>query len=67
MEYISIALGAYVLICTLIKPKFFWESKKATRLRKSIGDSKAAIVYFVIAAVALFVGVLSMMGIIDFN
>lgn len=67
MGYISIALGVYVLVFTLTKPKFFWESKKATRLRKSIGDGNAAIVYYVIAAVALIVGVLSMMGIIDFN
>lgn len=67
MGYISIALGAYVLVCTSVKPKFFWESKKAIRLRKSIGDSKAAIVYYVIAGVALIVGVLSMLGIIDFN
>ncbi len=67
MGYISIALGIYVLVCTLAKPKFFWESKKATRLRKSIGDSKAAIVYYIIAGIALIVGVMSMLGIIDFN
>ena len=67
MGYISIALGVYVLFCTLIKPRFFWESKKATRLRKSIGDSKAAIVYYVIAGIALLVGLLSMLGIINFD
>ncbi len=67
MGYISIALGVYVLLCTLIKPKFFWSSKKATRLRNSIGDDKAALVYYVIAAIALLVGILGILGIINFD
>jgi formate-dependent nitrite reductase membrane component NrfD len=66
MGYLSIVLGLYVLVCTLTKPKFFWESKKAKRLRKSIGESNAAIVYYIIASVALLVGLLNRLGIINF-
>lgn len=67
MGYLSIALGVYFLFCILFKPKFFWESKKAIRLRNSIGDSKAALVYYIIVAVALGIGVLSMFGIVNFD
>jgi len=67
MGYISIALGVYILLCTLLKPKFFWESKKAIRLRKSIGENKAAIVYYVIAGIALLIGLLSLLNVINFD
>jgi len=67
MGFLSVALGVYILLCILVKPKFFWESKKATRLRKSIGDSKAALVYYVIAGIALSVGFLSLLKIVNFD
>lgn len=59
MEYIfMIAFGLFTIISTAIKPRYFWEHRKARAMRKRWGDKVTTIIYFVIGGLLLSLGLL---------
>lgn len=59
MEYISlILLGLFIIIHTLIKPKYFWDHRKAIAVRERFGDTATTILYLVIGGFLLILGAL---------
>lgn len=57
---ILILVGIFTFTCTLKKPNFFWEHRKAKFLRKIIGDRATVIFYLIISVIATVVGLLVM-------
>ncbi|WFD08950.1 hypothetical protein [Tepidibacter hydrothermalis] len=59
---ICILIGLFTLICTIKKPNFFWENRKALRMRRLIGDKITSIFYIIIGAFALGGGTIALLG-----
>lgn len=55
--WIFILIGLFTTICTVTKPNFYWNSRKAQRLRRVIGDTGAMVFYLAIGVFALFIGI----------
>lgn len=60
-----IAVGLFALICTFLKPDFYWNSRKATRMRRLIGDFGASLLYYLIGGVVTVIGTLILLGVIQ--
>ena len=43
-----IAAGLFTLLCTITKPSWFWEHEKAQWLRDVLGDTGAAVSYYIL-------------------
>ncbi len=54
---ILLLIGVFAIICTLLKPPFYWESKKALRLRRLVGDRIATLLYLVIGIFCIVVSI----------
>jgi vacuolar-type H+-ATPase subunit I/STV1 len=52
-----IVAGIFTLLMTLIKPSFYWNSRKAMRLRRLVGDPIASIIYILIAIFCISYGI----------
>ncbi len=52
-----IAVGLFTLAMTLLKPSFYWNSRRAKRLRGLLGDGITTIFYIIIAILCIFYGV----------
>ncbi|SHI57945.1 hypothetical protein [Lutispora thermophila] len=50
-------IGLFTTICTLLKPDFYWENRKAVALRKLVGDRIAAIFYLIIGILCIGFGI----------
>jgi hypothetical protein len=48
MEILLIGAGIFTLICTFFKPDFYWESRKARRMRGIFGDTGATLFYIIL-------------------
>ncbi|WP_432664951.1 hypothetical protein R9X47_01650 [Wukongibacter baidiensis] len=59
---ILIIVGIFTFTCTLKKPNFFWEHRKAKLLRKTIGDKATSIFYFTISLIITVVGLFVLIG-----
>jgi len=59
---IFILIGLFSIICTIKKPNFFWESRKALRMRKLLGDKITSIFYIVVGALALGGGTIALLS-----
>lgn len=59
---IFILIGLFSIICTIKKPNFFWESRKALRMRKLLGDKITSIFYIVIGAFSLGGGTIALLS-----
>lgn len=64
-SYVFILLGLFTIWGTLAKPAFFWESRKAERTRRLIGDGPTMILYLAIGGICTLVGALAVMGVIS--
>ena len=53
MSYFLIGAGIFTLVCTFLKPDFYWESRKAIRMRKLLGDRGASFFYYGIGIVII--------------
>lgn len=53
---ILLIVGIFTLAMTIMKPDFYWESRKAKSLRRLIGDKGSAIFYIALACFMLFFG-----------
>lgn len=65
--YISIVLlaaGLFAIICTVLKPDFYWESRKAKRLRNLIGNTGTSVLYIVIGIVLSCMAIADLLGLI---
>lgn len=62
--YLAIAVGLYLIFGALVKPNFFWNSKKAMRLRNSFGDSMAVKIYMGISILAFLIALLDILNIL---
>lgn len=51
-----VGCGTFLGMLTLLRPWWFWENYKARWLRKAIGDEPTAIVYLVVSAICIWVG-----------
>ncbi len=49
MSFVFLICGLFTLLLTILKPAFYWESRKARSLRRLVGDTTASIIYIVIA------------------
>ena len=54
---VFIAAGIFTLVMTLLKPPFYWHSRKAMRLRRLVGDTLTSMIYIVIALFCIYHGV----------
>lgn len=52
-----IIIGIFMIICTIKKPNFFWNNRKAMPLRNLLGDKAVAIIYIIIGIVAIVFGI----------
>ncbi|MDN5352570.1 MAG: hypothetical protein PWQ12_1491 [Clostridiales bacterium] len=67
MEWILLILSLIVAALTFFKPAFFWNAGRMLSLRKSIGDQRAARVYYSICTLFGGISLLSILNIIDFG
>ncbi len=67
MGIVLVLVGVFALYGTFFKPSFYWENRKARRLRNLIGDKATSVVYYIIGMVAVVIGLLGMLNIIPFN
>jgi len=61
---LAITVGIYLIFGALVKPNFFWNSKKAIRLRNSFGDQTAVKIYLSISGLAILIGIFDMLNFI---
>lgn len=52
-----ICVGLFAIIATIIKPNFYWNSRKARRFRKFFGDTVTTIIYLAIGSFAIILGI----------
>ena len=53
---ILIVIGVFTLAMTILKPPFYWGSRKALRMRRLFGDSLASTIYLIVAIVLIYFG-----------
>ncbi|QZY55745.1 hypothetical protein [Crassaminicella profunda] len=63
---IILLVGIFTIICTLTKPAFYWESRKARGLRRFIGDGGATIVYLLLGVFFLGFSITNLLGFTHF-
>ena len=54
-------LGAFLAYCTLFRPRWFWEHGRARAARALFGDAGTALIYLVVAAALLGLGLFARM------
>lgn len=64
MEYFLIGAGVFAIVCTFLKPDFYWEGRKAMRMRSLIGDLGTSLLYYGIGISVSVIGVLSLLGVV---
>lgn len=68
-RYLMIGLlyiaGGFILICTMKKPYFFWEHRKAIFARKIMGDVGTSIFYYIIAALCFFAATMNLLEMLN--
>ncbi len=64
MGILLVAVGAFTIFCTLTKPGFYWNSRRAQRMRRFIGDGATTLLYLVIGAAVFIAGALEIFGVI---
>lgn len=62
MGVFFIIFGMITIVFTVLKLPFYWESKKARRLRRVFGDTISTFIYIIIGIVISSLGVLDLMG-----
>ncbi len=63
--YLFIAVGLFILWGVLAKPTFFWSSRIAERTRKLLGEAGTMILYLILGAALVVVGIFSVVGVIN--
>lgn len=63
--YLFIAVGLFTLWGALAKPAFFWSSRKAERTRKFLGEGGTMLLYLILGAAFVVVGILTVTGVIN--
>lgn len=58
MNLFIIGIGLFTIICTYFKPNFYWESRKAVRMRNLLGDTYTSLLYYGIGAVVIGIGIM---------
>lgn len=59
-----LAAGLFAIICTILKPAFHWESRKAKQLRNLIGNTATSIFYILIGIALTCMALADLLGII---
>ncbi|HHY78413.1 MAG TPA: hypothetical protein GX498_07925 [Clostridiales bacterium] len=62
---ILILIGLFAVICTLLKPTFYWEHRKALILRKLLGDRITTIFYLVLGILLIGLGIANLLGLVS--
>lgn len=56
MKIFLIGLGLINIILSILKPPFFWSSRKALRVRSFLGDTITMILYIGIGIFLVYIG-----------
>ncbi|GAA0179815.1 hypothetical protein SH2C18_26250 [Clostridium sediminicola] len=62
IAFAFIFLAIFVSISVFKKIEYFWESKRVKLIRKALGDQRAAILYYITSAIALFLAICLLLG-----
>lgn len=62
---IILLIGLFITICTLAKPSFYWENRKALRLRRLVGDGITTILYLIIGILCIGISIANFLGIVS--
>jgi len=54
-----VCLALFVVICTKTKPAFYWEHHKARSMRNLLGDTGAAVFYYLLAGFFLVAAIMA--------
>ena len=65
MAYLFILAGIFTAVCTIKKPNFFWEHRKAMQLRKIIGDKATTVFYLALSFILVVFGLIEAAKIIQ--
>lgn len=63
MGILLIVFAVFAISCTYFKPSFYWDSRKAARLRNLLGDLGTSIFYYAIGVMLLVFGILDVTNI----
>lgn len=56
--------GLFLTVCTVLRLPFYWNSRKALRLRRLIGDTLAFFIYLIIGLGVAILGLLDILNIV---
>lgn len=57
-------IGLFILICTIFRLPFYWNSRKALRMRRLVGDTVTFFLYIIIGAGIGALGLLDILNIV---
>ena len=61
-KWLFFAVGVFTVVCTIKKPAFYWESRKARNMRELIGDRGAEIFYVLLGLFLIGVSIFAPVG-----
>jgi uncharacterized membrane protein YidH (DUF202 family) len=62
MGILFIVIGILILVLTILRIPFFWNARKALRMRRLLGDSLTMILYIGIGIMMGVIGILELLG-----
>lgn len=62
LEILLIVIGLFAIICSILKPAFYWNSRKAMRLRRLLGDTLASAFYIVLGFAIIIYSIISIIN-----
>ncbi|GAB6088327.1 hypothetical protein [Alkaliphilus crotonatoxidans] len=65
MSVAFILIGLFAITCTIIRPGFYWQSRKARQLRRLLGDTGASLVYILIGIFLIGIALADLTGMIN--
>lgn len=65
MGFVFILIGVFAIVCTYGKFDFYWNSRKAKRMRNLIGDSATSVFYYAIGLASFVYGVLVVLNVFE--
>lgn len=57
VDSLLIGLGLFLIYANLVKPDFYWNSRRIKMRREYLGDRNTVVMYSVIGAIFIMVGV----------
>lgn len=67
MGILFVVLGVVIIILTVLRLPFFWNGRKALRMRRLLGDTITMVLYVGIGIMLSTIGILELLGKISFD